>query len=105
MLAPKRLRSAELQSIVQQTVVNRTTENYPDAETVNLNHVLSNDNYNAKGTTADEISADDDRSMDEISLETDEFYIETIVSHQKNPDKWHPNTKVGETLHRVRWVT
>ena len=42
--------------------------------------------------------------MDEISVETDELYIDTLVSHRTNRDKRHPNAKVGETLYRVRWV-
>ena len=42
--------------------------------------------------------------MDEISVETDEFYIDTIVSHQKHLNKRHPNAKVFEKLYRVRWV-
>ena len=103
-LAPKWLSSAELQSIVQPTVVNRKIANYPAAEAVNLNKVLSKNDVNAKETTVEETSAHDDQSMDEISVETDEFYIETILSHQTNRDKRHPNAKVGETLYRVRWV-
>ena len=73
MLAPKRLSSAELQSIVQPIVVNRTIENYPAAEAVNLNQVPSKDDVNSKETTVGEPSAHsahDGQSMDEISVET-----------------------------------
>ena len=42
--------------------------------------------------------------MDEINVETYELYIETIVSDQTNHEKWHLNTKVGETLHDILWV-
>ena len=41
--------------------------------------------------------------MDKISVETDELYIDTIVSHQINSDKRHPNAKTGETLYPVLW--
>ena len=42
--------------------------------------------------------------MDEVNVESDEFYIDIIVSHQTNRDKQHPNSKVGDSLYRVRWV-
>ena len=42
--------------------------------------------------------------MYEVSVESDEFFIDTIVSHKTNRDKRHPNAKVGDTLHRVCWV-
>ena len=67
-LARKRLISAELQSIVQSTVINRKIANYPAAEAVNLNHVLSKDEVKSNETSVDETSAHDDQSMDEISV-------------------------------------
>ena len=41
--------------------------------------------------------------MDEVNIESDEFYIDTIVSHQTNGDNRHPNPKSVDTLYRVRW--
>ena len=45
--APKQLSSAEVQSIVQHTVVSKTIANYPATEAVNLQHVLSKGDANA----------------------------------------------------------
>ena len=67
LLAPKRLRSAELQSIVEPRVVNLPIENYPATEEVNLNQVLSKEEVNANETTIDETSphsAYDNQSKD-----------------------------------------
>ena len=88
LLATKRLSSAELQSVVQPTVVNRTIENYTAAEAVNLNHVLSKDDVNAKKRTVNETSAHsahDDQRMDEKSIETDKFYIDNICLLYTSP--------------------
>ena len=46
-LAPKQLSSAELQSIVQPTIFNRTIANYPATEDENRKHVLSKDDVSA----------------------------------------------------------
>ena len=73
MLSPKRLCSAELQSIFQPTVFNLTIANYSAAEAVNLNHILPKDYVNANETTIDETSAHEDQSMDEIRVKTDEL--------------------------------
>ena len=42
--------------------------------------------------------------MDEVRVENDEFFIDTIVSHKSNRNKRQANTKDGDTLYRVRWV-
>ena len=111
MRAPKQLISAELQSIVQPTVVNHMIENYPATEAVNLKHVLSKDDDHAnqeiigeKDSRAHNQSAQNDQSMDEVSVESDDFFIDTIVSHETNRDKRHLNAKTGDTLYRFRWV-
>ena len=111
MLPPKQLSSSALQSTLQPTVVNQTIENYPAVEAINLNHVPSRDEVNDNEETVGERnarahtqSAQDDQSMEEVSVESDEFYIDNIVSHQTNRDKRHPNAKVGDTLYHVRWI-
>ena len=59
---------------------------------------------NIDETTAEETSEHEDQSMDEMSVETYDFYIETIVSHQTNRDKRHPNANFVETLDHIRWI-
>ena len=109
--APKQLRSAEVLSIVQPTVVSQTLANYPANEAVNLQHVLSKDDENAnqkkireKYERVNTQSAQVDQGLDEVRVENDEFFIDTIVSHKSNRNKRQANTKDGDTLYRVRWV-
>ena len=111
MPAPKQLRSAEVQAIVQPTIVSQKIANYPATEAVNLKHVLSKDDDNAnqetiseKDARANTQSSHVDQSMDEVHVESDEFFIDTIVSHKLNRNKRHANAKDGDTLFRVRWV-
>ena len=41
--------------------------------------------------------------MDEVHVESHEFFIDTIVWHKLNRNKAHANAKDGDKLYRVRW--
>ena len=123
--APKRLTPAEIQNVVQPTVTNATFVDYPNTESVNQSHSPAAEKNDQR--TVDEpnmgesqqSSEEDDTTSRKLSeaqlttpdssddrndnLDSDEFIIDSIVSHKINRSSRHDHAKQIETLFRVRW--
>ena len=78
MRAPKQLRSAEIKSIVQPTVVSQTIANYPATESVNLQHVLSKDDENANQKKISEEEVRVNTRNAQVDQDLDEGLVESV---------------------------
>ena len=125
-LAPRRLTPTEQVDETRPMTINEIISDYPTSEVVNNRHiavnpaqelVIPNDeppHLNPEVETPSESKSPkaevDDDSMststitnDDVTLESDEFFIETILSHKANRSKRHPSANVGDILYQVRW--